>query len=424
MRKILVYILLLLCLASCSSVNNSAPFWFVSSKSDGELTSFKIISYAKTEEEAKNEAYLSLLSELSLYLGVDISSSYYNQLVAFDKIESLGLFIEKTDYINETYYLTSFADTELLLLNQSQGKKVKIELEKKEKILFNNAVESYKNREDLTSLKYYLDLFDLAMINEQEELKQVCLERLEYILSKISFSRGKNVDDVKLLRTSTIVNTGVKHAEIEISYDIINQDGTIARMSEKINSNEDGLVDISLAYPKTLDSGVKVYSLSIVDTLSALCDKYPELIPVLNLAKTKTITVPYDKVKDTKVLVFIEMLDDEYVMNEEFNESIVSYLTSVGCVVDFHIVDKDSIIENLDKYEYYDYIIIGQVGLEYVDDLPLVSAYGESSLLDVKNKSVIKNNEEVRSTFLDKEKALDALALWARKTMNSFIVFI
>ena len=424
MRKALIFILIALFLTSCTSLGSNDPFWYVVAKEKDDKAIFKTVGIGDSEESAKNDAYLNLLSDVSSYLGRDISSSYYNELVSLDEIKSLGLYIDESEYLVDSYYLVSYANSSLLLEHQSAEKKAQTALENMEEELLNKAIDKYKNLEDLNSLKIYLDLFEIAVLNEQDKLKDLCLERIDKILSLINFSSGQDIDEIKLLRKSTILPTGVVHGEIEMSYNIIKQDGSVSSINEKSNTNEDGFVNTALAYPKTLESGLVVFSLSIVEKLENMSLKYEELIPSLNLAKSKTKTVSYDLDKNKRVIVIIELLDQEFLSNQAFHDSIRSYLTSVGCEVDLNIVHHHTIIEEIESYNEYDYLILGQVALESVDGLDMISAYGESSFIDIKNEKFISNKEVVRSTSLDSSKKIEVLSSWARKTMNSFISFI
>ena len=390
MKKHLIFLLFILSLISCNTVNSLLqPDWVTKTPKIVGSVVYVGQGVGKSEEDARDKAYLAVLSKLGENLGYEISTQYFRELVSSDRIQSLSTRIsDKYSYqqTNDDWIYYAMATTSSSTLKDSRSPEYILLLDREERISssLEESLEYYKESEDIQAINKVLDAITISLegdVNNPDYTPEALRDKaIEYIDNlRISFEHSKKQKSgitVKLKRTKGMFYPPVKNATLSAGYQMIDTSGNIIDSFFDCKTDKNGRYLYTNTNPYMIRKGEIVFSLSLdSERLKKIVKVAGEefVQPIKEAYSSKSITYSYQesaKLPNDSTLIAYVLYDEEG--NEQscpsFAYAIDEYLKTVkatGYQIERTNGDEfEDIYEELCKnYPSYRYFIIIRAGV-------------------------------------------------------------
>lgn len=431
MKKILCIfsLALIIFLTSCQSFFvSSIPTWSITKPKD---TNKWVYFVGKGEDKdpqlAKNKAYLDALQASAEFVGAEVVETYYRELFDTDAIAQFGMTVSKqyqttVEDIVE-YYVLFKASRRSIESNWSEDYKKILAHEEEIKTLLADSVEDYKNNNDVESVNKILKALarSLTFDIKNEELKSsVILEKALLQLSQIEINIKKYNPrtaeaEVKLTRKYGILHPPVKNAIVNASFMTYEPLASQIPSSIVYMTDNKGRFTFSPINPYFVKKGQVTFLLDMESELYNLSLVAPKEY-LENLEQViSNIRVSFDyelEQKNSSEKVGISLTeyreDGQRLFSNYAQDTFISYFNTENTnltTITLNEEEFDFILEEVkENYPEIKYLIWGRVGVldnTVVDDEYMYSIGGDVYLIDVSNKTVIKEESLAKVSSFD-----------------------
>ncbi len=455
---VLAILLPLLFLSGCSSLESvirsnleDTPIWVFEPRAARDSLPFVGTGSGSDELTARVRSYESILTQISEYLGKDISNSYIAELSRSDAIGDYNLRITR-QFIKEgedtvTVHLYAVADRAILESNRSD-RLIEIEKTKQEISLLNDsASQALRENRDISAVQDYLSIISLSGSIAGPQGEEIYREAADNILSiaqKVAIVRHSDLAHTFYVQRGTrTIAPKIKGAPLLISIrarDVMNREyaDTVPLISDGeglarfINTNSSMLHRGT--YTVTFDPeafGISNTSLSPADR-----QRLEEII------QSSAVTVPYQRsypLGQNMMIAFGEYSLRGALLPTRNTEILVDeYLSGYG--FSFRSVHESIQEDDEDFFEAItrgqsregseDIVLYGKVGVVAFTRLERgvsVQVAGESGLYRAGTQTLLASTGMVNSVGRgsDEESALaDAFQMYGRLTASLLKRFI
>lgn len=440
MKKRVLFLVLiplfLLSVMSCSSLESwirstveEKPIWVYEPQVTRDQIAFVGTGEAISGTLAELRAYESILEQISLYIGKDVSKEYVTELSQRGGIERYQLKItrrfQRTQEGGELVHFLAVADKSQIDNDRSE---LSLEIEKKSneiKELQSKAALLLREDKDIEAATQYVKIARLAssIINESgTQYYKDALKRLFSILDKITITY---LDDIstpsshyfQVRRGSRPLSTKITYAPLKISFIALNAQEKEYIDDKTILTDQSGRAAFINTNPSMISSGVMSIELDITELEPYFDDiSEQEVERISTIVKSSSISIPYTRtlsINTEKVLLSIgeyslkgELLESSYI------EDIVSNsLKKRGIVttrVDLNTEDTDEFLATLQNQYKRATLFFGKSGISSIHEIKegyAVIIRGEIVMYELPNLTSNKTTHEVRA--VGRGKSLD-----------------
>ena len=449
---VLVILLSLLLLSGCSSLESvirsnleDTPIWVFEPRAARDNIPFVGTGSGSDEITARVRSYESILTQISEYLGKDISNTYIAELSRSDAISDYNLRITR-QFIKEgeetvTVHLYAVADRAILESNRSDSL-IEIEKTKQQIALLNDsASQSLRENRDVSAVQDYLSIISLSgsIAGPQgEDIYQEAADNIFSIAQKVAIVRHSDLADTFYVQRGTrTIAPKIKGAPLLISItarDVMNREYTD---TVPLVSDEEGVARFINTNSSMLHRGVYTVSLDpeafgISRTSLSPADRQR----LEEIIASSAITVPYQRsypLGQSMMIAFGEYsLRGALLPTRNAEQLVDEYLSGYGfsfrSVHDSIQEDDEDFFEAITRGQSTDVggeiVLYGKVGVVAFTRLERgvsVQVAGESGLYRPDTQELLASTGMVNSVGrgADEESALaDAFQMYGRVTAS------
>lgn len=433
MRKALNLLLfsVLILLSSCSSLSQmmqtgiEAPMWYPDGRSVSGAVCFVAQGSGAGAVPARDDAYNSLLAEVSAYLGYDVTGRYYRELSANQSVSEIALSIDSTFSTrasdgNVYYYILAYAEEPVISLLISEEHRYYLEMESRVGALRESALEYYRQNNDVEAINEILRAIEISAQagitsegNRPEDLLETATGWLSDIRIRLSRENsGKGSVRVRVVRDRGLLSPSVINAPIKAVFTVHTHKNTYEEFYVPFVTGSDGRFVFEEYYPPMTDSGSVVFSIDI-DSAIARAERVTGeafFASFRSLASSLTAQFDYSMEKDlasSGVLVIMDEFDENGQALESHwaRDAFTSYLNQEGIrttVVSMEDDNFESAIGVLvSTYSGYEWIVWSAIGLSDVPVQPqegqVYVVEGYTLLLNTRTLEIVNIDEITRS---------------------------
>jgi len=432
MRRLgILLILIILLLSGCTSLSSwlrsnieGVPVWVYEPQVGRNQLAYVGIGQANTEARARILSYESILSQLSSYIGEDVSTQHFRELSSGESIDVYRLNITqefvKREQNSTTVFFLAVADRARLDTARTVAEKILLEQQQQISQLVASAAEAFRQNRDIDAAELYLEAALIAASMPAERgvsLYATNLGRAEKIINDltISVSRG----DPTIPTTVVIVRRGrrtlspkVVNARVLASTQARNGLGEPYADSQMFYTDGSGQFSYFAQNPGISGAGAVYFTIGLDAALRALSTvDLEKATAIQNELEAKTVSFSYRRISPRGELGIVAALM-EYSIDGVLLESTTatdmlireySYdgLRVVSAMTQANIDDEEFLQSVRIAFPGYQYLIMGKAGisLSTIAALsPTITVTGEVSLINLKTNATIHSIGEIVSS--------------------------
>jgi len=426
------YILLLcvLLLSGCSSLSTwvrsnveGVPVWVYEPQVNRNQLAYVGVGTASTEARARTLSYESILSQISSFIGEDISSMYFREISSGGTIEAYRLkitqeFIRK-DQRGTSVYLLAVGDKERLDTARTVAEKLLLEQQSEISALTAEAAEAYRQNQDLLAAELYVRAAVIASsmaVERGAAAYSANIARAERILNDLDIAVIKV--DPKIPSAIVLVRRGnrtlspkVGNAKVTAFTQARNGLGLPYADSQEFVTDSTGQFTFMVKNPGIVGKGevrLAIEMRTALNELNAVDMQKAEAFQAMLTEKAVSFT--YDRVSNLAnrgiVAALMEYsLQGELLVSTDANdtliaESAIDGLLLVSAMAQATEDDEDFLEAVRRNHPGSTYLLMGKAGVSaknIATGEPTVTVTGEVNLLELKTGRLIYATGEVVS---------------------------
>jgi hypothetical protein len=432
MRKLIVILMLILVLLSgCTSLSSwlrsnieGVPVWVYEPQVGRNQLAYVGVGQANNEARARILAYESILTQLSSYIGEDISTKHFRELSSGGSIEAYRLNITqefvKRDQSGNTVYFLAVADRTRLETARTVAEKLLLEQQQQISRLVASAAEAFRENRDIDAAELYLDAAMIAASMPVERgvaLYTTNLGRAEKIINDLTISVSKG--DPTIPTTVVIVRRGrrtlspkVVNARVLAYTNARNGLGEPYADSQTFYTDGNGQFSYFAQNPGISGSGEIQFTIGFNKSIEALQSVDPERAKAIQTAlDAKTIAFPYRRISPMGergiVVALMEysidgvLLDSTVATDTLIEEYSYDGFRVVSGMAQANI-DDDEFLQDIQRaFPSYQYLIVGKAGISLSSSAagsPTITVTGEVTLKNLRTNADIHSVGEIVSS--------------------------
>lgn len=392
MIKKIALLLISMLLFSCASVTTLLqPEWTVNTPKIVGSVVYVGHGIGDTQDNAKDRAYLEILSQLGSDLGYDIASVHFRELISTDEIESLSTYITDQYVYQQSngewhYYVMARTSQSALLDSRSPEYISLMQREASISEKLEESLELYKENKDIDAINKVLEALVISLdgdVNNPEYTPESLLDKAIGYADNLKITLSKEERDaigvtVKVKRTKGFFYPVVEYANIKASYQMMNTEGALIPSTFACRTDNRGRFRYTNTNPYTVREGDIVFSISLSSELlneiayKAGNDFTNRLLDVLDsksVVYSYSAKSPYSQ-KDTLIVYALYDEDGNTIFYDSFEKALRDYFKKAR-LEEFPIVQEEgdefediyyTLIEKYPQYKYFVIIRAGVVG--------------------------------------------------------------
>ncbi len=416
-------------LVGCSSISTlvrsgmeGVPAWVYEPQVSNSQRAFVGQGIASNAFNAKLLAYEDILSQISTYIGEDVTAQYYRELSTTDAISSLRLRItqehEKSENGQEVVHLLAAVDADQLVLARTAAYDAMLARQDEIALILSKADLAYRHNRDLEAISLYVDA---ALVANEGYVENVAyqfdtlMSKVESFVSalRIAVSRIRSEEPsctVTVRRTSRLLPPKVMGAMVTAYFNARNGMGEPYVDHVSFNTATSGTFQFVPTNPGMVGAGEVSFSIDISEDIARLERAAgTEAVAGLKAAVEKSIErFSYSRVSDVaKAGVVVDIMEfslqgalrDSMIATDMLVEEFGYDGVELTSVFSSEQDEEDFFIEMRRRYPGYRYIIYGRGGVSDVlpmDGGQMVLVNGSVSLLVLSDASVVKKTDDIR----------------------------
>lgn len=425
----LLFVSAIMLLSGCSSISTlvrsgmeGVPAWVYEPQVSNSQLAFVGQGVATNAFNAKLLAYEDILSQISSYIGEDVTMQYYRELSTTDAIGSLRLRITqehvKSEDGQEVVHLLAAVDADQLSQARTTAYNAMLARQNEIASIISKADLAYRHNRDLEAISLYVDAAIIASEGYVEESAyqfDTLMSKIESFVSSLRISISRIHKDVPtcrvtVRRTSRLLPPKVMGAAVTAYFDARNGMGDPYVDHVSFNTAASGSFEFIPTNPGMMGEGQVHFSIDISDAVSRLeAAAGSDAVEGLKAAVAKSVeSFSYNRVSNVaKAGVVVDIMEftlqgvlrDSLIATdtlvEEFGYDGVTLTPAFSSEQD----EEDFFVEMRQRYPGYRYIIYGRGGVSDVVPMgggQMVMVNGSVSLLDLSTETVVKNTEDIR----------------------------
>ena len=341
---------------SCASTNR--PYWEQNSQYGLKKDMIGFIGYGESEDlsEAKLLAYEMLSSNISLYLGRELTLLEFRELITTDSIAELNISILNMYNTHEPdkYYYSVHAYSKLSVIGSfrtDEAKSLSVTVSKIENLV-NEGDKCFIENKDVEGLSFYLQSLCLSKgldnyLDKEYKYDSILavvkdvLNNIKIIL--VSEDSSKISCILRVLRFDTLLPSRVKNSDIVAFFNARDPAFTIYEDKYVFRTDENGDLYFYPVNANIVTEGSVKFTLNLYDDIKNLSYISPEDSDVLlkYLEENVTFIFNYSKLLNEKVAIFsyensenenevTENILADYLVNKFVSNGYNAYLVSTG----------------------------------------------------------------------------------------------
>ncbi|MFA6688289.1 MAG: hypothetical protein ACOX6K_00090 [Sphaerochaetaceae bacterium] len=279
----------ILTLAGCSSFTTlvrsgmeGVPAWVYEPQVSNSQLAFVGQGVDAGVFNARLLAFEDILSQLSSYIGEDVSERYYRELSTTEAIASLRLRITqehvKTDGGRNIVHLLAAGDANLLAQARTEAYNAMLDRQERISAILAQADAAYRHNRDFEAISLYADAAVIASegnVERKDYRFDVLVGKIESFVSALKISVSK-VDGtvptatVTVRRTSRLLPPKVMGASILASFDARNGMGEAYVDRVKFNTASNGSFQFRPTNPGMAGNGEILFTVDVEDAIARL----------------------------------------------------------------------------------------------------------------------------------------------------------
>lgn len=426
MKKITTYVALLslILLTSCQTLflAEGVPTWSVKRpKNNNKVVYFYGYGEGANPQLAKNKGNVAVLEELEAFIGADGAENFYRELSDTSGIKAFEMSIYKEVSAplsdgSHAYYVLYKASRSLLEQSFSEEYKAILKTEEEISSLLEQALEAYKDNNDVESISKLLNALSLSLtfpVRNEEYQSEVLLEKVIGQLSELKIRVQKVKPDsataeVKLVRTYGLFYPPVKNANVSARFTTYEPLTGKVESSLMYKTNDRGKFQFKPVNPFMVKEGSVTFYLDMKSELFNLSlvapeeyvDKIKDIISNIQISFDYAIASNGD---DTTVGIVLNEFDvDGRLLDTTFaQDAFIAFMeeqkVSITPLVSSSEEELLPALEDIkSRYPEIRYLIWGRVGVVDSRLLGRDQAYsitGDIYLVDMESNNTLKEEK-------------------------------
>ncbi len=448
MRRVgYVLLLCVLVLSGCSSLSTwvrsnveGVPVWVYEPQVNRSQLAYVGVGTASTEARARTMSYESILSQISSFIGEDITSVYFREISSGGTIEEYRLkitqeFVRK-DQRGTSVYLLAVGDKDRLDTARTEAEKLLLEQQAQIAGLVAQAAEAYRQNQDYLAAELYIKAAVIASSMAVERGAAAYsnnIARAERILNDLSISVSKV--DPKIPNAVVLVRRGnralspkVGKAKVTAYTQARNGLGMPYADSQEFVTDPTGQFTFIVENPGIVGKGEVHLMIDLGSALNGLRAVDPEKAETLQaVLSAKTVSFAYDRVptlanRGIVVALMEYSLQGELLASTDANdtfitESKVDGLPLLSAMAQATEDDEDFLEAVRRNHPGSTYLLMGKAGVSAKTTAagePTVTVTGEVDLLELKTGRLIYATEEIVAVASAKDEKAATKAAFVR----------
>ncbi len=428
-RICLLMIAATILLSGCSSISTlvrsgveGVPAWVYEPQVSSSQRAFVGQGIAVNAFNAKLLAYEDILSQISTYIGEDVTAQYYRELSTTDAIGSLRLRITQEHVKSENgqtvVHLLAAVDADQLVLARTASYDAMLARQDRIASILSQADLAYRHNRDLEAVSLYVDAAIVAnggYIENPSYQFDTLMGKIESFVSalRISISRIHSEEPsctVTVRRISRLLPPKVLGAAVTANFKARNGMGEPYVDHVAFNTADSGSFQFVPMNPGMMGDGEVSFSIDVSEDIARLEQAAgPEAVAGLKAAVESSVeSFSYSRVSDiAKAGVVVDIM--EFSLQGNLRDSnvatdmIVEEFGYDGVVLtpafSSEQEEEDFFVEMRRRYPEYRYLMYGRGGVS--DILPMgggqmVLVNGSVSLFVLADASVVKQTDDIR----------------------------
>ncbi len=432
MRKLFVLlVVIMLSLSGCTSLSSwlrsnieGVPVWVYEPQVGRNQLAYVGVGQANTEARARILAYESILSQLSSYIGEDISTQHFRELSSGGSIDTYRLNIAqefvKRDQNGTSVYFLAVADRMRLETARTVAEKILLEQQQQISQLVSSAAEAFRQNRDIDAAELYLEAAMIAASMPVERgvaLYTTNLGRAEKIINDLTISVSKG--DPTIPTTVVIVRRGrrtlspkVANARVLAFTQARNGLGEPYADSQTFYTDGSGQFSYFAQNPGISGSGEVRFTIGLDESLKTLQMTDPEKsMAIQTELDAKTVSFSYRRIAPMGergiVAALMEysidgvLLDSTIATDTLISEYSYDGLRVVSAMAQANIDDEEFLQSVQRAFPGSQYLIVGKAGISLsaiAARSPTITVTGEVTFKNLRTNTVIYSIGEIVSS--------------------------
>lgn len=430
MKRLLVLLIILLILTSCSSLGDlvrsqveGLPSWVNNPQVRADQYPFVGKGSAQVNYNARLNAYEHILEQISAFVGEDIREEYYRELTTTTRIADFNLSVTaehvRTDRGMQQVYLLARADRQALEGRRTTIYRQAIERQAQIEALIAEADRSYRQNHDTVTIARYLEAATIASqgpVLERKHDPAALIERaVGYIkalqISFRSLDSQKVTATVQLRRRRRLISSRVLHAKVQASFAATTSLGDPYVDTLDFNTATQGSF-LFLPYNQLLlAEGAITFSLDFAQELAKARPYVDEslLENVEDALRSVHGTLPYSRVSPLGSRTVLAEIQEYSIEGAPLAGTVAVHAFSdtlqrsrvEARIIDLGATDwEDQAEEILRRFGSRQYVYNGSVGIVAEDramDMYVTVVVGRIQLHNMENEQVLFDTQDVEA---------------------------
>ena len=385
-------------LVACASLRTSEyPIWIDNEiKSNGYLF-FVGYGEGSTQKEARDKAFENALIKMGDGLGYDPREYYLRELIAYEKISSLGSTV--SDYYEEfddgLWHSWVKIDTIEATYVEARSEEYKALLDREDRIskLIEESLAEYRANRDVSTINKVLEAIVVSLegpVENPEYTPESLLAKAVSYVDSLKFSLRKESKGnigvmVRLSRSKGLFNPRVVDALVLSSYDIVNSSENIVVTSFISKTDEKGEFHFHSTNPYIIREGDITFSIildeSVLNSIAASAGS-DFIQPLYDAMASRDVEYSYiesGKIARSETLIILSQMDinGKPLNNDNFVNAFVSFFNTAlnggwSVLKDIGDEDIEEILERIsERYPEIKNFVISRIGIVEFAESPM-----------------------------------------------------
>jgi hypothetical protein len=448
MRRVgYVLLLCVLVFSGCSSLSTwvrsnveGVPVWVYEPQVNRNQLAYVGVGTASTEARARTLSYESILSQISSFIGEDITSVYFREISSGGTIEEYRLkitqeFVRK-DQRGTSVYLLAVGDKDRLDTARTEAEKLLLQQQSQIAGLVAEAAEAYRQNQDYLAAELYIKAAVIASsmaVERGAAAYSTNIARAERIINDLNISVSK-VDPkipnavVLVRRGNRMLSPKVGKAKVTAYTQARNGLGMLYADFQEFVTDPTGQFTFIVENPGIVGKGEVRLAIEMRSALSGLKTVDPEKAEALQaVLSAKTVSFAYDRVSNLAnrgiVVALMEYsLQGQLLASTDANdtfiaESKVDGLGLISAMAQATEDDEDFLEAVRRNHPGSTYLLMGKAGVSartIAVGEPTVTVTGEVDLLELKTGRLIYATGEIVAVASAKDEKAATKAAFVR----------
>ncbi|MDD3822152.1 MAG: hypothetical protein PHN93_00165 [Sphaerochaetaceae bacterium] len=411
----LLSLLLMIIFTGCSSLSTwvksnleGVPVWVFEPQVGRNQTAFVGEGRATAENRARVLAYESILTEISTYIGEDVTGRHIAQLSSRGAVEEYLLrvtqeFVKQEDEVVTVWFL-AVADRTLLETARTESEIQLLENVRRMDELAALGSRYYRENKDILAVQQYLGIAGIARtlpVDRGEQRRVEALDRVRTILRPLTISVTQGnpaipTVEVRHRRGSGRLSPRVVQAPVTAMAQARDGMGSEYADSQRFVTDANGQFTFRSTNPTLVSTGSIVFGLDLEHDLAPIKESDPEVHgELVSLLEQKRVGFPYARVSivgNQPLLIAVQeyTLQGAVLPSSFTAQSFAKRLSNDGIRTQVSgippLEDEDQLSRLRSAYPSVSFALYGDVGVSHqrtTERGGAVTVTGEVSLVDM-----------------------------------------